>query len=159
MILILSSWAGCFVFSLAALESLLLAEICNYPPRQNHQRDNHGNQKQPVRGFPNQDFADGHCGVLSTSLPLGSPSWASLNSRCFSGAIISLWEPCMICFTKTLGKVSFTRSSTISASAVLPVAIAVPSRTDGLGFVRSDSTGPANSMCLGAMSVASSAIP
>jgi hypothetical protein len=57
----------------SALESLLLAEICNYPPRQNHQRDNHGNQKQPVGGFPNQDFADGHCGVLSTSLPVGSP--------------------------------------------------------------------------------------
>ena len=54
---------------------------------------------------------------------------------------------------------SFIKSSTISASAVLPVAIAVPSLTDGLGFVRSALTGAASCMCLGAMSVASSVIP
>ena len=35
----------------------------SYPPRQNHQRNHHGNQEQNVGGFPNKYFADVHCCV------------------------------------------------------------------------------------------------
>jgi hypothetical protein len=35
----------------------------SYPPHQHYQRNDQGNQQEPVGGFPNQNVGNGHCGV------------------------------------------------------------------------------------------------
>src|SRR4030095_9646524 len=42
--------------------------LSSYPPRQHHQTNNHGNQQERVGRFPNQYFANVHCGLKKREL-------------------------------------------------------------------------------------------